>query len=285
MIKKQYPSWIAKDGEVILTSQFLRRCLKPHWDPVKEIAVMFIFDGMRYDIWDELFHPMLMGRMDLIKDYPASSLLPTETHITRKAISAGTYPDEFDSRRGEDDLLKEALAREFRYTGPVEVVNPEGAGTGETVHYRAGNLEVYIFELCDKELHKIKMKELPDGRLVTSRPIAFIYKQLIRDILKNEVMEIVRSLLPGTKVFITADHGFVHVGREPIWFKEEDLNDEYDCSYLNCRLKESLLFSRIPDWVKGNIISFTPTQLRMPSKEVIILDLSMAISNSSIVAK
>jgi hypothetical protein len=272
MIKKQYPSWIAKDGEVILTSQFLRRCLKPHWDPVKEKAVMFIFDGMRYDIWDELFHPMLMGRMDLIKDYPASSLLPTETHITRKAISAGTYPDEFDSRRGEDDLLKEALAREFRYTGPVEVVNPEGAGTGETVHYRAGNLEVYIFELCDKELHKIKMKELPDGRLVTSRPIAFIYKQLIRDILKNEVMEIVRGLSPGTKVFITADHGFVHVGREPIWFKEEDLNDEYDCSYLNCRLKESLLFSRIPDWVKGNIISFTPTQLRMPSKEVIILD-------------
>ena len=179
MIKKQYPSWIAKDGEVILTSQFLRRCLKPHWDPEKEKAVLFIFDGMRYDIWDELFRPMLMGRMDLIKDYPASSLLPTETHITRKAISAGTYPDEFDSRRGEDDLLKEALAREFRYTGPVEVVNPDGAGTGETVHYRAGNLDVYIFELCDKELHKIKMKELPDGRLVPSRPILFIYKQLI----------------------------------------------------------------------------------------------------------
>ncbi|NMB85664.1 MAG: PglZ domain protein [Methanosaeta sp. PtaB.Bin018] len=272
MIKRQYPSWIAKDGDVILTSQFLRRCLKPHWDPEKEKAVLFIFDGMRYDIWDELFRPMLMGRMDLIKDYPASSLLPSETHITRKAISAGAYPDEFDSHRGEDDLLKEALAREFRYTGQVEVVNPEGSGTGETVHYRAGNLDVYIFELCDKELHKIKMKELSDGRLVPLRPIAFIYKQLISDILKNEVMEIVRSLSPGTKVFITADHGFVQVGREPVWFNEEDLNDEYDCSYLNCRLKESLIFSRIPDRIKGNMISFTPMQLRMPSKEVIILD-------------
>lgn len=272
MIRKQYPSWIAKDSDVILTSQFLRRCLKPHWDPEREKAVLFIFDGMRYDIWDELLRPMLIGRMDLIKDYPASSLLPSETHITRKAISAGTYPDEFDSRRGEDDLLREALAREFRYNGQIEVVNPEGAGTGETVHYRAGKLDVYIFELCDKELHKIKMKELPDGRLVPSRPIAFIYKQLIRDILKNEVMEIVRTLSPGTKVFITADHGFVHVGREPVWFNEEDLNDEHDCNYLNCRLKESLHVSGIPDWVKRDIISFTPTELRMPSKEVIIID-------------
>ncbi|MCX6673971.1 MAG: PglZ domain-containing protein [Methanothrix sp.] len=271
-VKKQYPSWIEKDGDVILTSQILRRCIKPHWDPKKEKAVLFIFDGMRYDIWDELFRPMLMGRMDLIKDYPASSLLPSETHITRKAISAGANPDEFDSRRGEDDLLREALAREFRYAGQVEVVNPDGAGTGETVHYRAGNLDVYIFELCDKELHKIKMKEISDGRLIPSRPIAFIYTQLIKDILKNEVMEIVRGLSPGTKVFITADHGFVQVGREPIWFNEEDLNDEYDCSYLNCRLKQSLLFSRIPDRIKENMISFTPSQLRMPSKEVIISD-------------
>jgi len=244
MIRKQYPSWTVKDGDVILTSQFLRRCLKPHWDPEKEKAVLFIFDGMRYDIWDELFRPMLTGRMDLIKDYPASSLLPSETHITRKAICAGTYPDEFDSRRSEGDLLKEALVREFRYTGQVEVINPEGSGTGETVHYRAGNLDVCIFELCDKELHKIQMKELSDGRLVPSRPIAFIYNQLIRDILKNEVMEIVRSLSPGTKVFITADHGFVQVGREPIWFNEEDLNDPNDCRFLYCSLKEgSSLFS------------------------------------------
>jgi hypothetical protein len=75
------------------------------------------------------------------------------------------------------------------------------------------------------------------------------------------------GLSPGTKVFITADHGFVQVGREPIWFNEEDLNDEYDCSYLNCRLKQSLLFSRIPDRIKENMISFTPSQLRMPSKD------------------
>lgn len=272
LIKRQYPSWIAKDGDVILTSQFLRRCLKPHWDPENEKAVVFIFDGMRYDIWDEIFKPMLAGRMDLIKDYPASSLLPSETHITRKAISAGTYPDEFDTRRGEDYLLKEGLSREFRYSGQVEVVVPEGSGTGETVHYRAGNLDVYIFELCDKELHKNKMKELSDGRIVPSRPMAFIYEQLIRDILKNEVMEIVRSLSPGTKVFITADHGFVQIGREPIGFNEGDLNEEKDCNYLNCRLKESLLFSRIPDRHKGNMISFTPMQLRLPGKEVTISD-------------
>ncbi len=97
MVIRQYALWTSKDDPtVILTSQFIRRCLIPHWSPEKERAVILIFDGMRYDIWDELLRPMLMARMDLIEDCPGSSLLPSETKITRKAISAGKYPDEFN---------------------------------------------------------------------------------------------------------------------------------------------------------------------------------------------
>jgi hypothetical protein len=266
MVRKQYPTWISKDSEVLLTSQFLRRCLKPNWDPEAKAAV-FIFDGMRYDIWDELFRPMLADRMEIITEYYGLSLLPSETQITRKAISAGAYPDEFDTGRAEDRLLKEGLAREFRYGGDVEVLNPEGSGVGETVRYRAGNLDVYIFELCDKELHGVKTKKLPDGRVVSQRPLTLIYQQRLKDVLEHEVMAIVRNLRQDTTVFITADHGFTRVGRQPIWFDEADLNDEFDCNYLNCRLKVSPIFSRIPERVKDNIISFTPAQLRMPNSE------------------
>lgn len=269
MVRKQYPTWILKDSEVLLTSQFLRRCLKPNWDPEAK-AVVFIFDGMRYDIWDELFRPMLTDRMELITEYYGLSLLPSETHITRKAISAGAYPDEFDTWRAEDKLLKEGLAREFRYSGDVEVLNPKGSGVGETVRYRAENLDVYIFELCDKELHGVKTKKLPDGRVVSQRPLTLIYQQRLKDVLEHEVMAIVRNLGQDTTVFITADHGFARVGRQPIWFDEADLNDEYDCNYLNCRLKVSPIFSRIPERVKDNIISFTPAQLRMPKNEDVL---------------
>ena len=150
LVAKQYKSWANSDSSnVWLTSQFLRRCLKPNWDPEREKAVVFVFDGMRYDIWEELVRPVFEERMEFIEDYPALSLLPSETHISRKAIFAGTFPDSFDTRRGEDVLLKEAMQREFGYTGDVEVITPDGAGTGEIVRYRADNIDFFIFELCD----------------------------------------------------------------------------------------------------------------------------------------
>ena len=79
------------------------------------------------------------------------------------------------------------------------------------------------------------MKKLGDGREVPARPLAFIYQQLIKNILDHEVMAIIRTLEPGTKVFITADHGFDRLGRQPVWFN--DLNEPLDCSYQNTMLK------------------------------------------------
>lgn len=264
LVSLQYPSWVVQDSEVYLTSQFLRRCLKPNWDPSREKAVVFIFDGMRYDIWDELLRPMLLDRMELLHDLPATSLLPSETHITRKAISAGAYPDEFDTNVGEHRLLKDGLAREFGYRGDVEVLSPDNQGTGETVRYRAGNLDVFIFELCDKELHKIRVKTLPDGREVPSRPLAFIYQQTIKNIIDTEVLSIMRSLSPGTKVFIAADHGFGRVGRQQLWIDSHDCNSPQDCNYLNARLCVSIQRANMPGKVRANVIALTPEQLRMP---------------------
>jgi hypothetical protein len=266
MVSDQYPQWVKKDSEVFLTSQFIRRCLKAYWDPQNEKAVLFIFDGMRYDIWDEFLWPMLSDRFQLLADLPASSILPSETHITRKAISAGTYPDEFDTNKGEDKLLKESLIREFGFKGEVRVVPPKGGGVGETVRYQAGNLNVYILDLCDKELHKVSMKTLPDGRMIPSRPLSFIYKQHIQNIIDTEMMAIVRDLPPNTKVFVTADHGFGRVGREPLWFEEADLNENEDCSYLNCWLRVPI-GAHTPAKVRDNIIVFTPEQLRIPKQE------------------
>ncbi|KUK98166.1 MAG: PglZ domain-containing protein [Anaerolineaceae bacterium 46_22] len=265
LVAARYTSWVASDSsEVRLTSQFLRRCVKPNWDPQSEKAVVFVFDGMRYDIWDELVRPIFEDRMEIIADYPATSLLPSETHISRKAIFAGTFPDSFDTRRGEDGLLKEAMQREFGYAGDVEVVTPDGMGTGETVRYRAGNIDFYIFELCDKELHKIPVKSLPDGRCVPGRPLAFIYQQHIKDIIDTEVMAIIRGLTPNTKVFVVADHGFGAIGRERIRVDLPWLNEPNDCLYLNAWLRQSLASVGAPRKVRDNVLEFSVSDLRMP---------------------
>jgi len=271
LVAAQYPCWVEEkagaSSSLILTSQFIRRCLKPHWDPLKEKAALLIFDGMRYDIWDELLRPLLQDRLEFVAEYPGCSILPSETQLTRKAISAGLFPNGFDSNAAEDRLLKESLSREFGIQEEVKVITPEGSGTGETVRYRAGNLDVYIFELCDKELHHIKIKKLPDGREVPSRPLSFVYELNIKNIIDTEVMSVVRALTPGTKVFITADHGFGRVGREALWFQDSNLNDRDDCSYLNCWLKVDCSSTYLPKKVLDNIIAFSPDQLRLPEQQ------------------
>jgi len=276
MVATHYPFWVqgspaegTNGTRPVLSSQFIGRCLKPYWDPENEKAVILIFDGMRYEIWDLFMRNMMTDYMEIIEELPGSALLPTETHISRKAICAGTFPDEFDSRSAENKLLEQGLKDYFGMPLQVEAIVPDGLGTGETVHYRAGNLEVYIFELCDTELHKIKIKKLDDKREVPGRPLAFIYEQHIKNIIDNEVMSILQSISPDTKVFITADHGFARVGRRAIWFETSDLNEAKDCSYLNCFLRSGLKDIDLPTDVRKNIIVFTPSQLRVPAGETI----------------
>lgn len=270
MIALRYPGWIQEeDGNTdgpVLTSRFLERCLKPYWDPQKEKAVIFIFDGMRYDIWDLLFKDSLTEHMDVVHEFPGLSLLPTETHVSRKAISAGAFPDEFDSSRAENKLLQEALNRLYHQEFSLEVAVPDGGGTGETVHYRTNNLDVYIFELCDTELHKIKMKTFPDGREVPARPLAYIYQQQVKNIIENEVMAIIRGLTPDTKVFITADHGFTRVGRKPLMLSDTWLYMPLDCTYQNSSLSLPFKEIKVGNELKNQMIAFTPGQLRMPVK-------------------
>ncbi len=267
MVAGNYKSWVKKKDGLCLTSQFLEYCLKPHWDPQKEKAAIFIFDGMRYDIWAEFLRPHLQDFTEEIVDMPASSLLPSETHITRKAISAGNFPDKFNIANKEDILLTEGLKRVFNYKASVEPVTPITYGIGETVRYKGRNLEVYIFELCDKELHKIDMKTLPDKSQVPSRPLTFVYEQHIKDIIDKEVMYIMRSLEVRTKIFITADHGFGPVDMDCLEIEEDWLNDNMDCSYRNAYLKKSLSKAGASEKIRKNVVEFPVEDLRMPSFE------------------
>src|SRR5260370_10559605 len=99
------------------------------------------------------------------------------------------------------------------------------------------------------------MKEYSDGRKEPSRPLALIYQQYMKSLIDTEVMAIIRRLTPGTKVFITADHGFGLVGQEWLSVDPNDLNDPADCVYLNCLLSVPVSNANLPSKVRKNIIS------------------------------
>lgn len=267
LVVKRYTSWMNGENGVVLTNRFFQKCVKQHWDSENENAACFVFDGMRMDIWDELLKPLIEERFEMLAGFTGMSLLPTETHVSRKAIFAGAYPDAFDSKSGEDALLALTMKREFRIETPVEVTEPAGPRTGETVRYRCGKLDVYIFELCDKELHKIQMKARSDGTWEPSRPLSFVYKQHLQNIIETEVMAIIRRLESGTKVFITADHGFGLIGRERIRVGNDWVNEPSDCNYQNARIIEPLETLHVSGRERQKIIEFDMQDLRLPVAE------------------
>ena len=107
---RHYEKWINQsDSPAIFTHQFIPRVLKTHWDvEAGQKAVILLFDGLRVDAWEELVRPVLEEKYDVMEILPGSSLLPSETHLSRKAISAGCLPNAFVST-SESNLLENAL--------------------------------------------------------------------------------------------------------------------------------------------------------------------------------
>jgi hypothetical protein len=76
--------------------------------------VVLVFDGMRTDAWDEFLRPVLEERFEVIASRPGSAILPTETQLSRKAISAGCLPADFPVRSGNElELFRSWLKSAF----------------------------------------------------------------------------------------------------------------------------------------------------------------------------
>ena len=128
-----------------------------------------------------------------------------------------------------------------------------------------GKLDVIIWDLCDEALHHIGVKEV-GGSVVPATSLVLLYQQRLKTIFEREVMAVIRKLKPGTKVFVTADHGFGRVGRNKIWFNDEDVPEPSDCRYTFCMLRYKVGLTSLPPNLKQQVIEFSPADLRMPEK-------------------
>ncbi len=57
-----------------------------------------VFDGLRVDAWEELSIRYWKSGLEVIVQLPGSALIPTETHLSRKAIAAGCLPEAFTTQ-------------------------------------------------------------------------------------------------------------------------------------------------------------------------------------------
>ena len=135
-----YVKWINQnDAPVIFTHQFVPRALKTHWDAQSgQKAVILIFDGLRVDAWEELVRPVLEEKYDVLEQLPGSAILPSETHLSRKAISAGCLPVSFCSTT-ENALLENALKTNLSLSVKFKVkARTRPVECGISAHYTSG---------------------------------------------------------------------------------------------------------------------------------------------------
>jgi len=232
LYRLHYSDWIQQaDAPVIFTHQFLPRLLKAHWDPKSgQKAVVLVFDGMRTDAWDEFLRPVLEERFDLIEVRPGSAILPTETELSRKALSAGCLPAEFPIKsRRELDLLREWLKNELQFMPAFQVIKDEDTdASGMTVRYSSPQLEYVVFNFTDENLHG------------NQHELAFIYQSIVREIIRQDVRALLRELPDDCLIFVTSDHGFTTFPSEPIDIPESVVADEKMVKYRVTRASNLL---------------------------------------------
>lgn len=230
LYKEHYARWIARDdAPAIFTHQFVPRFLKTHWDPQGgQKAVVLIFDGLRLDAWEELVCPVLEERFEVIDRRPASAILPTETQLSRKAISAGCLPTSFCGT-AENALLEAALKDHLGLDVKFRVEKQdEDVSMGISARYASDPIDVVIFNFTDKNLHN------------NNQDLAFIYNTTVRGILQQDVRSVVREIPEDALVFVTSDHGFCKVPESSFTVPHTVVTDARDVKYRVGRLKQPL---------------------------------------------
>ncbi|HAJ37909.1 MAG TPA: hypothetical protein DCL15_19740 [Chloroflexi bacterium] len=249
LYRRHYADWIQRsDAPVIFTHQFLDRMLKAHWDAQgARRAVILIFDGMRTDAFDEFLLPVLEERYRVIARRPGSAILPTETHLSRKAIAAGTLPVHF-AANSELELLKRWLKTTWNLSPTFEVVKDDDTvASGMTVRYRSERLEYIIFNFTDKNLHN------------NDQELALIYDTTVREIIRQDVRGVLRDLPDDALIFVTSDHGFAPVPHKALALDASVVAGPQDVKYRVARTRK-----RVPDAQQPSVVEFDARTLAIP---------------------
>ena len=257
LYRAHYSTWIRQDDSpMVFTHQFLPRMLKAHWDPQSgQKAVVMVFDGLRTDAWDELLRPVLEENHQVIESRPGSALIPTETHLSRKAISAGCLPEAFSSRN-ELALLQKWLRNEMGLNPIFQTVKDDDTvASGMTVRYVSEQLEYIVFNFSDQNLHH------------NAQDLAFIYDTTVQEIIRQDVRAMLRELPEDALLFVTSDHGFIPVPGPTVTVPAKVVVDRHDIKY-----RHALTIDHLPGKDARQAIEFDVRQMGIPTTSATLVN-------------
>lgn len=242
----------SKDSPMIFTHQFLSRVFKPNWDPKSEKkAFIMIFDGLRIDAWEEFLKQVFEERFEVIKSYPGSAILPTETQLSRKAISAGELPIQFFRRTtNEKRLLEEWLEKNLGLSLKLDTIQDDDTkSSGMTARFSSDKVELIIFNFTDKMLHG------------NEQELALMYDTVVRKMIREDVRSVLRELPDNAVIFITSDHGFTEISNKHITISHRHTTDRSDVKFRCARIKVPLTGRE-----STKVMTFDATKMGIPTQ-------------------
>jgi hypothetical protein len=225
-----YPQLLLKnESTIIFTHEFLHKIVKNHWDPsLGKKAVILIFDGLRTDAWEEFLKPVFEERFEVAATYPGSAILPTETHISRKALCAGKLPVSFTTN-DEKKLIESWYAETYGDSIKLETIKDDDTiSSGMTARFTSSLFELVIFNFSDRNLHNNDLD------------LAFLYDTIINEIIRQDVRSVLRELPDDAILFITSDHGFTRVSPDTITVAHRYTTDKSDVKFRTARTRSPL---------------------------------------------
>ncbi len=176
-----------------------------------------VFDGMRYDTWEQVVKPRLRERYTVEWERPYLSLLPSWTGIARTGLLAGKTPDGWRSYQGNFSQDQQILAARLLGLGENDYRNRirfysqmESDRTWRQLdRERRFPYNILIFNISDDNLHAIRDNLVALNKVVES---------LLGDILTT----LDGLVQPEDTLIITSDHGFVELEPDQrIVFRDE----------------------------------------------------------------
>ena len=172
---------------------------------------VLIFDGMRFDSWEQVVRPIL-AEFFQVQDQPCYGLLPSYTEIARTGLLAGGTPSEWKGFKGafsQDEaqlfavnlgLTAQEAKTKLRYVTGADTTK---ARKKLFTDKDAPLLNVLIYPISDEEAHGF------DGDLAALNSV--IRTKMLGDkvaSIRGVLDDLLKRIGPDDVVVLTSDHGF-----------------------------------------------------------------------------
>lgn len=236
IIQSDWPKYLSHPrlATNVLRNTILKRVAHT---PKKPRIWVLVFDGMRYDSWNEVVKPLLAKQFEIAEEKSYVCVLPSVTGFARVSLLAGNIPSHWINYHGKPTSDHFILAAKL--FGLLEKERNEQLRLVVSSETDTGQQRLDI----DPKPYNILVYNLSDDWIHSYRDSIWELNKIIAEKVKDGILpDLVSRIAEGDIVVVSSDHGFIELDRmestevraplESQRFKDEDPGNPVRYRYL-----------------------------------------------------